>query len=173
MDDFDRHIAFVVRGLGRGFVTPFLGAGANLCGRPPGDYSWKFGDGYFPSGAELALHLAECFEYEGDNERDLMAVATYVEVMYGWGPLYDELRDVFDRDVPPTPLHDFLARCPEVIRERDRDGPPPLMVTTNYDNVLEHALARRAEAFDVVAYVAGGDGAGKFLHYPPPATRRF
>ena len=40
-------------------------------------------------------------------------------------------------------------------------------MTTNYDNVLEHALALREEVFEVVAYVADGDGAGKFLHYPP------
>ena len=81
-------------------MTPFLGAGANLCGRPR-DYSWYPGDGYFPSGAELALHLAERFGYEGDDAQDLMAVATYAEVMHGASPLYGELRDIFDR---PTPL---------------------------------------------------------------------
>jgi hypothetical protein len=166
MDGFDQHATLVVHHLLEGTVTPFLGAGANLCGRPR-DYSWKLGDDYFPSGTELALHLAEYFRYQGDDARDLMAVATYAEILQGLGPLYKELRDIFDREVPPTSLHDFLARCPEVIRDRDRDTPAPLIVTTNYDLLLEHALTRKGEEFDVVAYVADGDGAGKFLHYPP------
>jgi hypothetical protein len=102
MDGFDEHIAYVANRLARGLVTPFLGAGANLCGRPR-DYSWKLGDGYFPSGAELALHLADTFGYEeGDDPGDLMAVATYTELMMGKSPLYSELRDIFDRDVSPT-----------------------------------------------------------------------
>lgn len=165
IDGFDRHAARVVHGLVEGHVTPFLGAGANLCGRPR-DYSWKEGDDYFPSGQELALRLAEYFEYQGDDGRDLMAVATYAEVSIGLAPLYHQLRDIFSREVPPTSLHDFLARCPAVVRERDRDSPAPLIVTTNYDNILEQALARMGEPFDLVAYVADGDGAGRFLHYP-------
>ncbi len=97
---------------------------------------------------------------------DLMAVATYGEVSLGRRPLYNKLREVFDRDVHPTSLHEFLARSAQVARERDS---PALIVTTNYDGVLEHALANRGETYDVVAYVAEGDEAGKFRHYPPDA----
>lgn len=165
MDEFDEHAAHVVRRLLDGQVTPFLGAGANLCGRPR-DYSWTLGDHAFPSGAELSLHLAEWLSYEGDSPHDLMAVATYGEVSLGRRYLYRELREVFDRDVRPTSLHDFLARCAQVARERNS---PALIVTTNYDGVLEHALANRGETYDVVAYVADGHGAGKFRHYPPDA----
>src|SRR3954447_21586755 len=99
----------------KGEVTTFRGGGATLCGRPR-DYSWTPGDPYYPSGAELARHLAEECRYEGDNPGDLMAVATYAEVFCGEAWLYHELRQVFDnRTVSPTRLHEFLARLPGVI----------------------------------------------------------
>ena len=110
--------------------------------------------------------MAEYVRYEGDSPHDLMAVATYGEVSLGRRSLYEKLREVFDRDVRPNSLHDFLAQSAQVARERSSPG---LIVTTNYDGVLEHALANRGETYDVVAYVADGDGAGKFRHYPPDA----
>ena len=83
MVDFDdRHAQLVVRELVKAKVTPFLGAGANLCGRPR-DSSWEPGVPWFPSGAELSRHLAERFRYEGDTPDDLMAVATYGEAYQG------------------------------------------------------------------------------------------
>ena len=42
--------------------------------------------------------------------------------MLGAGPLYDELRDVFNVDYPPTPIHRFLAELPDELRRR---GCPP------------------------------------------------
>jgi len=135
-----------------------------MCGRPR-DSSWRLGDLYFPSGAELASHLARMYDLEPDHPRDLMAVATSVEIEYGRKALYDQLRRVFDDDIPPTALHDFLARCPEFVRERGLNARPPVIVSTNYDDVLEHALSRDGEVFEVVAYVTDGPEAGWFRHY--------
>jgi SIR2-like domain len=168
MDDFDRHAQRVVRGLVKGRVTPFLGAGANLCGRPR-DSSWALGVPWFPSGAELSRHLADTLGYEGDNPHDLMAVATYGEAYYGRASLYRELRHVFDQDVAPTSLHEFLARCAWLARERN--SRPALIVTTNYDALLERALDSFGETYNVVAYVADGPDAGKFRHYRPDGER--
>src|ERR671932_702477 len=54
--------------------------------------------------AELTLRLAQRFGYPGeDGAVTLPRVAQYVAVMKGAGPLYDELHDLLDVDLPPTP----------------------------------------------------------------------
>ncbi len=43
----------------------------------------------------------------------------------------------------------------------------PLIVTTNYDDLLERALRDAGEAFDLVYYEAKEENLGKFWHKPP------
>ena len=43
----------------------------------------------------------------------------------------------------------------------------PLVVTTNYDDVLETALQEAGEEFDLLYYEAKGKDLGKFWHQPP------
>jgi len=64
-----------------------------------------------------------------------------------------------------TSLHRFLATLPAVLRA---EGCPPyqLIVTTNYDDVLERAQVA-GEPFDLVWYAAEGEQRGKFWHLPP------
>jgi len=54
----------VVQRLAEGRVTPFVGAGANMAGRPAG-FEWSRGSGFLPSGAELASYLAERSKLRG------------------------------------------------------------------------------------------------------------
>ena len=160
------HYETVVRGFTLGRVTPVLGAGANLTGRPVGT-RWTPRGKYLPSGGELAEHLAGLFRFEGDPN-DLVRVAQYVAVTKGGtGPLYDALRQVFDYDYEPTRLHSFLAGLPGILRAQDQllRG-PPLLLTTNYDDLLERAFEAADEPYDVVVYVADGRDAGKFRHRP-------
>jgi hypothetical protein len=148
----------------RGQVVPLLGAGANLCGRPEGA-TWQLGR-YLPDGAELAAHLASSFEYPTEQALELSRVSQYVAVMAGSGPLYQELRQLFDADYPPSKLHQLLAGLPALAREQ----PEPryqLLVTTNYDDALERAFRDKGEEFDLVWYAAEGDHRGKFLHFAP------
>ncbi len=56
------HYRKVVRELTEGSVVPLLGAGVNLCGRPP-ELTWSHPSEYLPSGAELASYLATTFFY--------------------------------------------------------------------------------------------------------------
>src|SRR5206468_7162756 len=49
-------------------------------------------------------------------------------------------------------------------RLRARGGSHPLIVTTNFDDVLERAYKDAGEEFDVVSYIALGRNRGKFLH---------
>jgi hypothetical protein len=57
-----------MQAMAEGMVVPLLGAGVNLCGRPPGA-GWEHGR-YLPDGAELADILAGHFRSpEGEAAR--------------------------------------------------------------------------------------------------------
>src|SRR5205085_2468507 len=60
--------------------------------------------------AELTSRLALRFGYPADGGgATLPRVAQYIAVMKGSGPLYDELHDALDVDLPPTAIHRFFA----------------------------------------------------------------
>jgi len=119
--------------------------------------------------AELATHLAERFEYPVSEGPALPRVAQYVAVMKGSGPLYDELHALLSRqDLPPTPVHRFLAALPPLLRARE--VPHQLIVSTSYDLALERAFLEAGEEFDVVSYLAAGRNRGKFCHIRPDGT---
>jgi hypothetical protein len=161
----DRHYSLVAELVANGEVVPFLGAGANLCDRPEGA-RWEPGGQFLPSGAELARSLAERSRYPRPEESDLLRVSQYVDAILGEGQLYRYLHEVFDADYPTCSLHQLLARLPAMLREQQR--PQLLVVTTNYDDLVERALTEAGEAFDVVWYEAKrGPLQGRFLHRPP------
>jgi hypothetical protein len=149
------HCETVVYRLRRGSVVPFLGAGANLCGRPSGA-RW-FDDGYLPSGGELARYLAEkpygypseLVGVSGDGEQtaalDLLRVSQWIDLK-DERALVEELHEIFTRAYKPTALHDLLADLPRAL------GRGQLILTTNYDDALEQAFEARGEAVDVVCY---------------------
>jgi hypothetical protein len=162
-DPGDTHYKLVTRGILDGRVVPFLGAGVNLVSRPP-DTPWKRGE-YYPSGPELAAHLAKHFDYPEGEDLDLERVADYVAVMTGSGPLYETLHELFDADYPPTILHEFLAQIPRIRREHDLPARNQLIVTTNYDDAMERAFDAADEEYDLVSYCADGEFQGKFVHW--------
>lgn len=148
-----------------GKVVPFLGAGANLCGRPEGA---KFELGkYLPSGQELAEVLAEPIRFpvsdDPDAHLDLLQVSQYVDAILGPGVLYEFLRQTFNADYPPTALHHLLAVLPGLLRQRSVQA--PLILTTNYDDALERAFDARGERYDLLWYEAKkGSTCGRFIH---------
>jgi SIR2-like protein len=158
-----RHYALVAELLASAEVVPFLGAGANLCDRPE-EAHWELGH-FVPSGRELASTLAQRSRYPADD-LDLLRVSQYVDAILGEGQLYRYLHSVFDADYPPTSLHRFLARIPALLRERRQ--PQLLVLTTNYDDLVERALADAGESFDVIWYEAKrGPLQGRFMHRDP------
>ena len=172
-ETLEAQLVTVAQAMRDGRVIPFLGAGANRCGRSD-DENWRFGEAaHLPDGRELADDLAQYFGFPANQARDLVRVSQYASVMKGSGPLYQRLHDVFDVDFAPSPLHTLLARLPAVWREQGSDPPPyQLIVTTNYDDALERAFTAVDEPFDLLSYVAKGPDAGKFLHVPPNGQPR-
>jgi DNA-binding SARP family transcriptional activator len=119
--------------------------------------------------AELTVRLAQRFGYPDEGGRaTLPLVAQYIATMKGSGPLYDELHELLDADLPPTPLHRFLASLPA--RLRDRGVRHQLLVTTSYDTALERAFEEAGEPFEVVSYLAVGRNRGRFCHIARDGT---
>jgi hypothetical protein len=165
----DAHYQAVIKAMVEGRLAFFLGAGVNLCGRPA-DQEWQKGQTvYLPSNSELAKHLAENFGYPSDESYDLMRVSQYIAMTAGHGPLYNELHKLFAGDYPPNPTHWFFANLPATLRSNGSPSRHQLIVTTNYDDLLERAFLAANQPFDVVSYVAEGEHRGKFLHRAPGA----
>jgi hypothetical protein len=165
IESLEPHFRMIAKAITEGHVTPLLGAGVNLCGRPP-ELAWTEGCEYLPSSPELAAFLADEWGYPDDEARDLVRVSEYASVMLGDAPLYEKLHDLFDADYPPTQLHEFLAQLPALLRERSPKPRYQLILTTNYDDTLERAFDAASEPYHLVSYIATGDHRGKFLHWP-------
>jgi nucleoside phosphorylase len=86
-----------------------------------------------------------------------------------YGQLYESLTEIENKD--SKNLHEFLANLPYFMLlkgypKRNIGLPYQLIVTTNYDTMLEQAFEDAKQPFDVVFYVAAGDEKGKFKHQP-------
>jgi hypothetical protein len=160
-DALDSHYETVMNAMLDGEVVPFLGAGANRCDRPVGS-CWQCGT-QLPDGTELSEYLANQFAYHQNDRTDLARVAQYALLAVGSGPLYGKLHKLLNANYPLTSLARFLATLQTVLSQK---GPPryQLIVTTNYDDLIERAFQ---EPFDLVTYVAEGEERGRFLHRSP------
>jgi hypothetical protein len=165
-EELEDHVLLVAGEIRAGRVVPFLGPGANLCGRPE-ELTWRPGQSvWLPSDKELSNHLARMFDYEGRYEDDLVRVSQYVALTVGSYPLVEELRRLLDADYPPTALHRFLAEVPSIQRSQHAARPYQLIVTTNYDDVLERAFREAGEPFDLVTFGTDYRRPGTFTHHP-------
>jgi hypothetical protein len=145
--------------LQQGKVIPFLGAGASLVGRRD-DEAWADGAPFPPRGAELSRLLAEKAEFgavcpDPQDSADLLKVSAYYEQASGRDALRDELHGVLGGPFAPGALHDLLAGV---------DG-LRLIVTTNYDTLLERAFDARKRPYDLVVYPKDSDQTGSEILY--------
>jgi SIR2-like domain/TIR domain len=168
----DAHYKMAADRILAGDVVLFLGEGVNLFVRPA-SASWQVGR-YLPSRSELAAYLASRSHYPNEDHTDLPRISEFIKVMLGPRHLYEWLHAVFDADYVPTPVHRWLASLPSLIRARRSDELAffPLIVTTNYDDLLETAFKEKDEEYDLVTYVADGSGSGRFRHTSPDGEER-
>lgn len=173
--DLDENVRLVVRVILERELVLFLGAGASCCDRPPGA-AWHPGNHQLlPRGNELADHLATTFELPRPAS-DLARASQHVAVALGFRPLYRALHRVFAADYPPTSLHRLIARLPSLTRAKSPplDSDPAfcrrlLVITTNYDDLMERAFRAENEPFHTLIYQAEGERErrGKFVHLLP------
>ena len=146
-----------------GRVVPFLGAGVNLGGRDPTARPWPdAGLDFLPSGGELSRDLARVCKYPSEAEHDrtnLAKVASFFVETGGRPTLRSRLHRVFARDYVPLPIHEYLA---EVAAVR-----PLLVVTTNYDDLLERAFVARGCRFDLVIHPTDREDVGASVLWRP------
>ncbi len=151
---------FILNKLNGSKVIPFLGAGASLGGRVPGAIWNKGNKNFLPLGSELAGYLAETTQFPTEEALDLTKVAQYYSVVGGRQALNEELHGIFNCDYPLTSLHTFLASVEA----------PLLMVTTNYDDLVERALDEQnrqlgdqARPYDVVIHTTDVNSGDRLL----------
>jgi hypothetical protein len=153
-----------------GAVVPFLGSGASISrSKPKGgqDPSWdrcppfdERGAKCYPRGGrvceergsssgpalptatELSCLLARQANFPRNEHLDLAKVAQYYGVVGGRDDLTGTLHAIFDNDWAPTPLHDLLARVEQ----------PLIIVTTNYDDLIERAFDNVRRSYDLVVH---------------------
>lgn len=118
----------------------------------------------------FALRLAERFRYPRSHAPELARVSQYAAALRGYGPLYDELRELVAGEPEPTAVHTFFASLPPLLRARG--VPQQLLVTTSYGTALERAFRAAGEELDVVSYIASGRSRGKFCHISPDGNAR-
>lgn len=135
----------IAEALMTGSVVPFLGPGANFGKRNPGE-QWTSDSAFTPSLYELSHHLAKEIAFPSYNDiGDLTKVASYFVDMVGSRALYERLHDIFDKDYEACAIHTYLSQIPH----------PLLIVTANYDDLLEKAFKKAGRPYDVVYTLTG------------------
>lgn len=130
-----------------GNVVPFLGAGASFVGRPAGAQWDSAHPAFLPSGRELSHFLAAETSFPSQDPRDLddlAKVASYYATMSGRRTLRERLREVLNHDYQCGALHQFLAAVPA----------PLVIVSTNYDTLIEQAFLAAGKPYDLVIHPA-------------------
>lgn len=95
---------------------------------------------FLPSGAELSRFLAGRAEFPSSKDSDienLAKTASYLVETSRRKKLREYLHELLDRDYPPCQIHQYLADVSATLK----DGVPLVIVTTNYDDLLERAFA--------------------------------
>jgi hypothetical protein len=133
---------FIPQGLVSGELVPFLGAGASAYAREHQETAaMHSAASQIPLGRDLSRELAELVGFPNDEERardDLARVASYVSATEGRGYLVDFLQRRLPCGSQPSPLHRLLASAAA--------RSPLLIMTTNYDDLMETALMHHQDA---------------------------
>jgi hypothetical protein len=102
---------------------------------------------------------------------NLRYLSHYGKLKNGSNPFYSKLRQIITaaKNNNPNKLHQLFAELPRKMLaqgypENQHGLPYPLIVTTNYDSLLEQAFDAVNQEYDVVYYIAEGADKGKFKH---------
>jgi hypothetical protein len=146
----DAHLDRVVRLIQDGRLTFFLGSAIHT---PTKLMAQEFYE-----------ELARVFECEALQE-ERFAVAQYIADRHGREELYAQIQKFFES----TPLqsrdtHELFAAWPRFQADAGKPLPFPLVLTTNYDDVLERRLTQAGVPYHLLSYQADGPDRGFFYH---------
>ncbi len=112
--------------------------------------------------AELAQRLNAKVAAPGRIRSNLTAVAQYIESRRHRKTLESILNEIFRAEVPPTPVHAWLASLP----------PPELIVDVWYDGVLETLLSGRTDrTWGQIQGLSHPQSTGEWVrHYAPDGS---
>jgi SIR2-like domain len=135
-------------------VIPFLGAAASFVGAPR--------DSALPDGKAFARHLARKSRYPGSESDPLTKIAQFLEENAGDRRLLlDEIHTIFCHALRPSyrsAITDFLRRLAETAM-------PRLILTTNFDILVERTMQSLGIPYLAISHVMTGDKWGRFLCY--------
>ena len=135
-------------------VVPFLGAAASFVGAPK--------EASLPSGAAFALALAEKAGYPGAMSDPLTKIAQYMEeIPADRNYLLTTVYERFFQTIQPgykSALTEFLAHIPVAAM-------PRLIITTNYDVLVERTLEERGLSYLAISHIMKGPKSGRLLCY--------
>jgi len=131
-------------------LVPFLGAGAALgLDGAPG----------LPGGGKLAEMLASECGYPGGEKNDLLRVAQYYALKFGELRLRESVHEKLGLpEVQPGEVHNLLAGWPLKI-----------VLTTNYDNLMERAFSKKDK--DAAKAIYQRDGDQEQIKTPPSVDK--
>jgi hypothetical protein len=156
--------------LSAGRVIPFLGAGASFGERNPSESAWRTrtdGGGrisFLPTASELADLFASNAGFPAGESRELPKVTQYFGTFIGRKGLQRQLQEIFTFAQPPGAIHTYLAEL--------AGRSPLLIVTTNYDDLIERALEAAGRPFDTVVHLTEPGLGGDVLWRPNGATEQ-
>jgi len=132
----------ILQELRSGNAIPFLGSAASRVGGGDGDPA------ILPSGAQLSDMLADAAKFpstDAHDRGDLAKVSSYYVDASNRGALRRKLRNIFTGAAYQcNDLHRFLAAVANNL----------MVVTTNYDTLLEQAFLEIGKPYDLVVYPA-------------------
>src|ERR1035441_10543565 len=169
----------IARKMKAGNVVPFLGAGASLIGRPSQDA--KFDDKnptFLPNGWELAEVLAKESSFpseEASDRNDLAKVSSYFQDVSGRADLRDRLRQLLHPEpgVVTTDIPENAAQPRTIHRLLAGIAKPQIIVTTNYDTLIEEAFAEAKRAYHLIVYPADNAEVYNGVLWQKPGGREF
>jgi hypothetical protein len=116
---------------------------------------------------EFYQELARIFECEALTE-ERFAVAQYIADRHGRENLYAEIRKLFARSpLMSRETHELFAAWKTFKTHSGNTLPFPMVITTNYDDILERRLANAGLPYHLLSYQADGPHRGLFFHRSP------
>jgi hypothetical protein len=152
------HLDRVAHAVLEGRVTFVLGVGAHL--------------GAFHGASLFYQQLADRFGVPTVLGNDRAAVARHIADRFGRRVLWEAVRNLADKRVEASVVHQFVAALPAFLRSRHRRAvASQVIITTNQDIVLEQAFEEAGEPFHLLYYCGDGDYEGLFIHRDPQGAR--